>query len=127
VDARRGDEVWEDVTWEAKVKDFFDKAGEFISEQVHWVVEGVVYNADAPESYLSYKNSVNNKFMIGETGEDPVAGLWALITVPGYGSIFMDVGLLIFDADFNIVFEAGKHQWWAANVDGLCPFLANGD
>jgi hypothetical protein len=35
----------------------------------------------------------------------------------------MDVGLLILDGDFNIVFEAGKHQWWNANVDALCEHL----
>ena len=120
-------EVWEEVSWEAKVKDYFNKDGDFVREKIHWTVEGVVYNADAPENYLPYKNSVYNEFFIGETGEDRIAGLWALVTVPGYGSIFIDVGLIIFDADFNVVFEAGQHQWWSGNVDGLCPFLADGD
>jgi len=37
----------------------------------------------------------------------------------------MDMGLLGFDASFNIIFEAGKHQWWYGNVDAVCGHLAN--
>lgn len=122
--ADAGFEVWEDVTWKAVVKNFYNKDGEFVRQQIHWTLEGVVFNYDDPEYYLPYKNSVYNETYDGETGEDKIAGLWALITVPGYGSIFMDVGLIIFDADFNIIFEAGKHQWWYANVDALCEHLA---
>jgi len=120
-------EVWEDVSYVAKVKDYYNNDGEWIRTKVHWTVEGVVYNADAPDNYLPYKNSVYNDFLNNDTGEDRIAGLWALVTVPGYGNIFIDVGLLIFDAEFNIIFEAGQHQWWSSNVGGLCPFLANGD
>jgi hypothetical protein len=122
--ADAGFEVWEDVTWKAVVKDFYNKDGDFVREQIHWTLEGVVYNAEAPENQLPYKNSVYNETYDDETGEDKTAGLWALITVPGYGSIFMDVGLIIFDADFNIIFEAGKHQWVYANIDALCEHLA---
>ena len=53
-----------------------------------------------------------------------IAGLWALVTVPGEGAIFMDVGLIIFDLN-GVVFEAGKHQWWDGNVDALCGHLAD--
>jgi hypothetical protein len=28
---------------------------------------------------------------------------WALITIPGYGSIFMDVGLLGYDHDTGVI------------------------
>ena len=118
-----GFEVWESVTWEVKGKAFFNKDGEWIKTKWHWTLEGYVYNADAPENQLPYKNAVYNETYDVETGEDRISGLWALITIPGYGSIFMDVGLIVFDEDFNIIFEAGKHQWWYANVDALCEHL----
>ena len=117
-------DVLEDVTYEIAVKDYFNNDGDWIKTKAHWTVEGVVFNADAPENYLPYKNSVYTEHYEVDTGETRVTGLWALVTVPGYGSIFMDVGLLIYDAGGNIIFEAGKHQWFNANVDALCDHLA---
>jgi hypothetical protein len=119
-----GFEVWEDVSWEVKIKVFFDKNGDPVRIQRHWSVEGIVYNFDDPTLFLPYKNSVYNEKYDFETEETKISGLWALVTVPGYGNVFIDVGLIIVDADFNVIFEAGKHQWWNANVEGLCQFLA---
>ena len=59
--------------------------------------------------------------------ETHITGLWAMVVVPGYGSIFMDVGHIAWDPLGNVIFDAGKHQWWDANVDELCDYLANGD
>ena len=116
-------EVWEDVTYEIKGKAFFNKEGDLVRVQWHWTLEGVVYNFDHPENFLPYKNSSYTQTLDPETGEQRFTGLYALVTVPGYGSIFMDMGLIVFDEVFNVVFEAGKHQWWNANVDGLCEHL----
>ena len=114
-------DVYEDVSWELVGKAFFDTDGNWIRSKVRWKVEGRVFNVDAPENFLPYKNSSYNVF---NTPEDQrITGLWALVTVPGEGAIFMDVGLIRLDWDGNILFEAGKHQWWNANVDGLCDHL----
>lgn len=125
-DCPEGFEVWEAVSYEVNGKDYYNNDGEYLRSKAHWTVEGIVFNADSPDNYLPYQNSVYNEFFDGQTGEFRVAGLWALVTVPGFGSIFMDVGLIVFDADFNITFEAGKHQWWNSNVEELCAFLADG-
>ncbi len=117
-----GFEVWEDVSWDVRVKDYFDKDGNWIRSKLHWTVEGKVYNFDNPDNYLPYKNAVYNVFNYPESQR--IAGLWALVTVPGEGAIFMDVGLIIFDAN-GVAFEAGKHQWWDGNVDALCGHLAD--
>jgi len=116
-------EVWEDAAWEVAGKAYFNKDGELIRIKWHYTLEGGVFNLDAPENFLPYKNSVYTERFDVETGEDRVMGLWALVTVPGYGAIFMDMGLIILVGG-DIVFEAGKHQWFNANVDELCEHLA---
>jgi len=124
-------EVWQDVAWAISGKFYFDKTGLLIVKiKERWRVEGFVYNASHPENYLPYKNSryVVTE-LIDELGniETHITGLWAMIVVPGYGPIFMDVGHIAWDPLGNVIFDAGKHQWWDANVDELCDFLANGD
>ena len=118
-------EVWEDVTFEVQGKDYYNKDGEFVKQKWHWTVEGVVYNGDHPEIYLPYKNSVYNEHYIAETDESRYTGLWALVTLPGYGNIFIDVGVSVYYwEDGTYTLEAGKHQWWEGNVDALCEHLA---
>jgi hypothetical protein len=120
-----GFEVWEDAAWEVVGKDYYNKNGDFVRQKWHWTVEGFVFNLDAPDNKLHYKNSVYNEHYVAETNDSRYTGLWAVITVPGYGSIFMDVGLIVYNYDTDTVtFEAGKHQWWNANVDALCEHLA---
>jgi hypothetical protein len=118
-----GFDVLEDVAYEVTGKAYFNKDGEWIKTKLRWRVEGGVYNADAPDNYLPYKNVAYIEHYAADTDGHRITGLWALVTVPGYGAIFMDVGLLILDGDYNIVYEAGKHQWWNANVDALCEHL----
>ncbi len=122
--SEEGFEVWEDVSWEFTGKVFFDKDGNPVRVHRHWSVEGEVFNFDDPDLSLEYKNVVYNEVWDLESGETRYTGLWALVTVPGYGAIFIDVGLILLDEDFNIIFEAGRHQWWHANVDALCGHLS---
>ena len=114
-------DVYEEVTFDIVGKDYYDKDGNWIRTKAHWEVEGKVFNPDNGKS-LPYKNSVYNVFNYPESQR--IAGLWALVTVPGEGQIFVDVGLIIFDPT-GVVFEAGKHQWWDGNVDALCGHLAD--
>ena len=118
-------EVWEDVTWKVTVKDYYNKDGEFIREKIHWTVEGVVFNYDNPDFSLPYKNSVYTEHYTAETNVSRFTGLVALVTLPGYGNIFIDVGVFAINwDDGTITFEAGKHQFWYGNVDALCEHLA---
>lgn len=120
-----GFEVWEDVTWVIEGKDYYNKNGEFIRQKWHWTVEGFVFNSEDSEIKLPYKNSVYNEHYSAETNESRYTGLWALVTLPGYGNIFIDVGVVVFNwGDGSFTLEAGKHQWWEANVEELCQFLA---
>lgn len=117
-------EVWEYVLYEVKGKDYFNKNGEWVKTKWHWTVEGWIFNLDDPFNLaLPYKNSVYTEHYDVETDEDRFTGLWAVVTVPGYGSVFLDAGVVTFVGG-EIVFEAGKHQWFDGNVDALCEHLA---
>jgi hypothetical protein len=45
--------------------------------------------------------------------------------LPGAGNIFADVGRVVFDADGNIVFEAGPHEFLHGDVASLCAAMAD--
>ena len=116
--------VYEDVDIAVKGKAYFDKQGNFVKQRTHWTVEGVVFNGSAPEMALPYKNSAYTEHIDGDTMENRITGLFALVTVPGYGNLFIDVGVVVVDLeDGTIVFEAGKHQWFAGDVEALCEHL----
>ena len=118
-------DVYEFASWTIDGKDYYNKDGEFVKQKWHWTVEGYVYNSEYPEIFLPYKNSVYNEHYSPETNESRFTGLWALVTVPGSGNIFIDVGVVIFNwDDGSFTAEAGKHQWREANVEELCEFLA---
>lgn len=117
-----GFEVWEDVSFDVRGKNYLDKDGNLVRTIEHVTLEGKVYNKSNEDKYLPYKNSTYTIFDDPETTR--ITGLWALVTVPGEGVIFIDVGLIIFDAS-GVAFEAGKHQWWDGNVDALCGHLAD--
>lgn len=53
-----------------------------------------------------------------------ITGQLAKVTLPGSGIILLDAGKIVFDANGNIVFEAGKHQYVHAQVAKLCAALA---
>jgi hypothetical protein len=47
------------------------------------------------------------------------------LVLPGAGNIFADVGRVVFDADGNIIFEAGPHQFLHGDVASLCAAMAD--
>ena len=47
-----------------------------------------------------------------------------MLTVPGYGQIFRDIGHIRADATGTIIiFEAGEHQWFHGDFDAVCAYL----
>jgi hypothetical protein len=119
-------EVWEDVTFEVSGKEFYNKDGVLVKIKEDWFVEGVIFNVDDPDKYLPYQNSrYAQTAYFDEAGDAEIhaTGLWALVVVPGYGSIFVDVGHIAFDPMGNRIFDAGQHNWFDGNVEEVCEFL----
>jgi hypothetical protein len=47
------------------------------------------------------------------------------ITVPGVGAVFLDVGRIVTNQAGNIIaFQAGRHQFYDGEFEGLCAALA---
>jgi hypothetical protein len=51
-------------------------------------------------------------------------GIISKVTLPGHGMLAMEIGRIVFDADGNIIFEAGGHPGFlGGDVQGLCIAL----
>ena len=67
---------------------------------------------------------------LGEDGEiltgDEIysyRGLAYKVKVPGHGVIFMDTGLVIVNANFEVTFQAGRHDYYDGNLEIICDYL----
>ena len=69
----------------------------------------------------------HNNVLIDFTTDPPLganAGIVYKVTVPGAGAVFLDVGRIVTDQSGEIIaFEAGPHQFFDGDVDGLCAAL----
>ena len=88
---------------------------------------GAVYECGNPDNALEWLPSSYRWSYDVVADEDVFTGLFGMVTVPGYGPVFMDVGRIVVDFDTGeIAFEASEHDWWNGDVDGLCEVFMNG-
>ena len=125
-----------DVRTKAKIryteKRWFDDDGIALKTKVHWkILESEYYNSVNPEISISQGlNGVGETVMgnIDEvTGETHASGLGFRLTIPRIGHVFMDIGTIRRDEDFNILFEHGLLWVFAKGETGLalCEALAS--
>jgi hypothetical protein len=57
------------------------------------------------------------------TGQMYTTGLQEQVTVPGAGLVIVDVGTLHFDANGNLVFAPGQHDFSVGAYPALCPYF----
>ena len=57
------------------------------------------------------------------TGQSYTTGLQEQVTVPGAGLVIVDVGTLHFDANGNLVFAPGQHDFSVSAYAALCPYF----
>lgn len=115
--------ICEGGTGEADWKLFFDKNGDPKKYREKVKFDGYVYEFGNPDNRLDYL-PLNYTVTIDQiTGDVIVTGVFAMLTVPGHGQIFRDVGRIIFDIDGFIVFEAGEHEYWNDEWEAVCTFL----
>jgi hypothetical protein len=107
-------------------KEFFFNNGDLKKYQEKGKVYGMIYECGNADNFLPYNPLSYTYIYHYVSGEEVFHGLYAMITVPGYGQIFKDVGTIVFDWP-EIVFEAGEHQWWNEDFNAVCDFLMNGD
>jgi hypothetical protein len=87
--------------------------------------DGALFECGNPDNYLPY-NPLHYTFSVDQiTGDSIIHGLWAMVTLPGHGQIYRDVGTIVVDLNGDITFEAGEHEAWNEEFDVVCDFLAN--
>lgn len=95
-------------TERTRVTTFFDNDGNPIRLQIKLDYSGVVTN---PVTGQTVRNpSHNTTFVDLVEGTVTQVGLVFSVTVPGVGVVFHDVGRVVFDAEGNVIFEAGPHD-----------------
>jgi hypothetical protein len=95
-------------TDDLRVTTFFDNAGNPVRLQIKLDHAGVITN---PATGLSVNDPAHTTTFVDlVTGTATQVGLVFKSTVPGVGVVFHDVGRVVFDAENNVIFEAGPHD-----------------
>jgi hypothetical protein len=95
-----------------------DRQGNLTRVQVQTLVNGT---ATANGITLLVHGRENNFYVL--TGTEMHASLEFRVWLPGLGVVIMDRGRLVFDADGNVVFEAGPHPALEGDFSALCAAL----
>jgi len=105
----------------------YDKDSNPIKVITHWRGEGVYWSPETGKEVTMDSNLINT-FDYFETGETIATGIQFKITVPGAGTILMDVGRMIFQPWPNVIWEAGQHPVLLPDDGGfekLCAYFAD--
>ena len=116
-------EVWDEYETHWNGKRFFDADGNFVRFVEHVWGTDRLYN---PENGKSVSGTINSGEILDRVdGTVRQNGSIFRITVPGAGAVFIDVGTYIIDLDTDeVVFLAGRHDYFAGDTDALCAALA---
>jgi hypothetical protein len=125
-----GDYSVVDDAWEIdKIKDFYDKDGNFVRSQIVITAADDIYRDDEPEGVHLYGTAhVSAEISFDENGDAlyTQSGKAVAIMIPGYGRLFLDAGKLVFNMDdgWDLIFSAGKHHDWNfGDFEALCGYF----
>ena len=107
------------ISGTARVEVFFDQSGNPVRVQVEESASGTFSANGLSVSQSSHMISIFNLV----TGTDTEIGLIIRVSLPGGGTLYLDRGRLVFDANGNVVFEAGPHPSLHGDFPGLCAAL----
>ena len=120
-----GFDIRDDFVVEGTITTYYDRNGEPIRIWAHIRAIDRFYNSETGKEYTATTANIIH-FLDLQTGQDNAMGLEYQLTVPGVGLVVLDGGKLIFDAEGDVVFEAGQHQILGSNPDTekFCEALA---
>ncbi|HEU4897088.1 MAG TPA: hypothetical protein VFX88_05880, partial [Actinomycetota bacterium] len=98
----------------------YDAAGNPIRRQVHSNIEGTVSANGITLREIEHGQT----FIDLVEGTDTEIGLLFRVLLPGGGTVIADVGRLVFDAEGNVIFEAGPHPALHGDFAALCAALS---
>ena len=99
---------------------FFDASGNPIRLQLVANFDGVLTNSASGNTYRDPGHVMNVLDVVN--GSVTIHGEFFAFVAPGVGIVVQDTGTLTFDADGNIIFQAGPHQMLTGTAD-LCSVL----
>lgn len=99
------DVVGQSAVW---IETFFDASGDPVRVVVHDSSSETDTNSVTGETVPMRGQSVTTYDLVA--GTRTVTGKTFLMNVPGSGAAILDVGRVVFDAPFHVVFEAGPHE-----------------
>ena len=100
----------------------YDAAGNPIRVQVHGNIEGTV-----SANGITLREIERGQIFIDLVeGTETDVGLVFRVFLPDGGTVIADVGRLIFDAEGDVIFEAGPHPALRGDFPALCAALSYG-
>jgi hypothetical protein len=110
-------QIIDDFIGDLTVTVFFDNDGESRLDIDFQGIDSIRNSSGEP----SYTSPFHNKILVDlDAALGNVVGVNFAVTVPGYGTVFMDVGRLVVDEAQNLHFRAGPHQAVDADYARLC-------
>jgi hypothetical protein len=110
------------IQFQERVTRFFDQQGNTVRRNDHIASQGTWTNRASGESLI--ESETWNVPFDPETETARVLGLNWHFKLPSGRTVVIDAGKLVFDADGNVIFEAGNHQMVDSDFAVLCPFLS---
>jgi hypothetical protein len=101
---------------------YFDEEGNPTRLTFHLPFHGTLTNEATGESVSA--DQVLQETVDLDEGTDTLVGLRFRVTFPGLGVVLLDAGKIVFDADGNVVFEAGPHQVFNEDFTEFCAAFA---
>jgi hypothetical protein len=103
-----------------KVRTFYDREGNIVKTILSNFNVRYISTASANGKTLS----TNYPLVFITRGDADIrVGLRNAYHVPGAGVVLLDAGRLIFDANGDVVFEAGQHELLNGSVDAFCGYF----
>jgi len=111
----------EDFVEDARVTTFFDQAGNPVRAQVYINFDGILTNS---VTGLTLRDPGYFTILVDlQEGTEARVGIFYAITVPGEGVAVLDAGKVVFDAEGNVIFEGGPHQFVDGGPALICAAL----
>lgn len=101
---------------------FFDGEGNPIRVQLHLPFDGTLTNQETGTSVSATQDLIVVEDL--EAGTTTFVGVRFRVNFPGRGHVLLDVGRVVFDADGNVIFEAGPHQVINEDFEAFCEALS---
>jgi hypothetical protein len=109
-----------DVSGVVTIQELYDAGGNLIRRQTHGNGEGT-FSANGNTLRYIERGQI---FIDPQAGTDTEVGLLFRVFLPGGGTAIADVGRLVFDAQGNLIFEAGPHPALHGDFATLCAALS---